>query len=67
MGRFSFRKISPRGLYARSVLMTLLPTFVILTLMIIYYYNGHLRLVNTKLAQAVARDVDLIDRTCALE
>lgn len=67
MARLSFRKLSPKGLYARSVLMTLLPTFVILSLMIIYYYNGHLRSVNTKLAQSVAREVDLINQTCVLE
>ena len=67
MARFSLRKISPKGLYARSVLMTLLPMILILTLMTIYYYNGHLRSVNTKLVQAMARDVDLIDRTCTLE
>ncbi|MEO9970803.1 MAG: ATP-binding protein [Hyphomonadaceae bacterium] len=47
--------------------MTLLPTFIILSLMIVYYYNGHLRSVNTKLAQSVARDVDLIAQTCTME
>lgn len=47
--------------------MTLLPMLIILTLMTIYYYNGHLRSVNTKLVQAVARDVDLLDQTCTLE
>jgi two-component system osmolarity sensor histidine kinase EnvZ len=64
--RLSFRKVFPRGLYARSVLMTLLPVTIILTLMTIYYYNGHLRAVNTKLIQAVARDVDFIDQTCQI-
>jgi len=65
--RLSFRKVFPRGLYARSVLMTLLPVTIILTLMTFYYYNGHLRSVNTKLIQAVARDVDFIDQTCQLD
>lgn len=65
--RLSFRKVFPRGLYARSVLMTLLPVTIILTLMTIYYYNGHLQAVNTKLIQAVARDVDFIDQTCQLD
>jgi len=67
MVRLSFRKIFPRGLYARSVLMTLLPTVIILALMTVYYYNGHLRTVNTKLMQAVARDVDLVNQTCLIE
>ncbi len=67
MIRLSFRKIFPRGLYARSVLMTLLPVTIILTLMTAYYYNSHLRSVNIKLIQAVARDVDLVDQTCELE
>ncbi|MEO1475635.1 MAG: ATP-binding protein [Pseudomonadota bacterium] len=62
-----FRDIFPKGLYARSVLMTLLPVIIILTLMTIYYYNGHLRAVNLKLSQAVAREVVLIDQTCAAE
>ena len=65
--RLSFQKVFPRGLYARSVLMTLLPVTIILALMTIYYFNGHLRAVNNKLIQAVAREVDLVDQTCAME
>ncbi|MEL7479991.1 MAG: ATP-binding protein [Pseudomonadota bacterium] len=59
-----FREIFPKGLYARSVLLTLLPVVIILILMTLYYYNGHLRSVNTRLSQALARDVLLIDEIC---
>ena len=58
------RDVFPKGLYARSVLMTLLPVVVILSLMTLYYYNGHLRSVNEKLSQAVAREAALIDQIC---
>lgn len=60
----SFRAVSPKGLYARSVLLTLLPLSLILALTTLYYYNGHLRAVNSKLSQGVARQLALIDRFC---
>ncbi|MEO0882654.1 MAG: ATP-binding protein [Pseudomonadota bacterium] len=59
-----WRNLFPKGLYARSVLLTLLPVVIILSLMTIYYYNGHLRTVNLKLSQAVARELVLVDQTC---
>ena len=65
MSEWSFRKISPKGLYARSMLLTLLPLSVILMLTTLYYYNGHLRSVNSKLSQGVSRQILLIDRFCA--
>ncbi|MEM9669333.1 MAG: ATP-binding protein [Pseudomonadota bacterium] len=67
MIRIPWRNLFPKGLYARSVLMTLLPVLIILSLMTVYYYNGHLRSVNLKLSQAVAREIVLIDQTCAAE
>lgn len=60
-----WRNLFPRGLYARSILMTLLPVVIILALMTVYYYNGHLRSVNLKLSQAVAREVVLVDQICS--
>ena len=66
MMRLSFRQIFPKGLYARSVLLSLLPVLVVLALMTIYYFNGHLRTVNTKLSQSLARQVSLIQETCEL-
>ena len=60
----SFRKVFPRGLYARSALLSLVPILVVLALMTTYYFNGHLRTVNTKLSQGLARQVSLIEETC---
>lgn len=65
MSGVSWRTLFPKGLYARSILMTLLPVIIILLLMIIYYYNGHLRAVNLKLSQAVAREVVIVENECA--
>lgn len=64
MAFVSFRQVFPKGFYARSVLLTLLPLTVMLTLMSIYYFNGHLRTVNAKLSQSLAREILLIDETC---
>ncbi|MEL7452611.1 MAG: ATP-binding protein [Pseudomonadota bacterium] len=65
MAGVPLRDVFPKGLYARSVLLTVLPVTIILALMTLYYYNGHLRSMNTRLSQSVAREVALIDRTCA--
>lgn len=64
MAWVSFRQIFPKGFYARSVLLTLLPVAIILTLMTIYYFNGHLRTVNGRLSQTLAREIVLIEETC---
>jgi len=64
MARPSFRAISPKGLYARSVLLTLVPVVVVMVLMTLYYFNGHLRTVNGKLSQGVARQLLLVQETC---
>lgn len=64
---FSFRRIFPKGLYARSALLSLVPILVVLALMTIYYFYGHLTTVNTKLSQGVARQVSLIVETCRVD
>lgn len=64
MSLLSFRRLSPKGLYARSVLLSLLPVMVVMSLMTIYYFNGHLRTINTKLSQSVAREIALIHENC---
>lgn len=66
MARPLLRSLSPRGLYARSVLITLVPVLVVLALMTLYYFNGHLRAVNTKLSQGVARQILLIKENCEI-
>lgn len=64
MSGLSFRRIFPKGLYARSALLSLVPILVVLALMTIYYFNGHLRTINTKLSQNLARQVSLVQETC---
>ena len=58
------RDITPRGLYARSMLMVIAPVVLILTLMTWYYYNSHIAEVNRKLAQSIARDASLVQAYC---
>ncbi|MEH6695322.1 MAG: ATP-binding protein [Hyphomonas sp.] len=58
------RDITPRGLYARSLLMVVAPVVLILALMTWYYYDSHLAEVNRKLAQAIARDAAQIQSFC---
>ncbi len=58
------RDITPRGLYARSLLLFLGPVVIILALMAWYYYSSHIAEVNRKLAQGIARDANLIRDMC---
>ncbi len=58
------RDITPRGLYARSLLMVVAPVVLILALVTWYYYDSHLAEVNRKLAQSIARDAALIQSYC---
>lgn len=58
------RDITPRGLYARSLLIILVPVLLILSIMTWYYYSSHVAEVNRKLAQAIARDASLIQAAC---
>ncbi len=59
------RDITPRGLYARSLLMLVAPVALILTLMTWYYYDNHIAEVNRKLAQSIARDISIVQAYCA--
>ncbi|MFN7164492.1 MAG: ATP-binding protein [Hyphomonas sp.] len=58
------RDFTPRGLYARTLLLLLVPVLLILSLMTLYYYSSHVAEVNRKLAQAIARDASLIRAAC---
>ena len=58
------RDITPRGLYARSLLIILAPVLIILCLMTWYYYSNHIAEVNRKLGQGIARDASLIRDAC---
>lgn len=61
------RDITPRGLYARSLLLILTPVVLILSLMTWYYYSSHIAEMNRKLGQGIARDASLIQEICADE
>ena len=61
---FRLRDITPRGLYARSLLMVVLPVVLILMLTTFYYYASHIAEVNRKLGQAIARDVSVVQDYC---
>lgn len=61
---FRLRDITPRGLYARSLLMVVLPIVLILMLTTWYYYSSHIAEVNRKLGQSIARDVSLVQDYC---
>ncbi len=58
------RDVMPHGLYARSLLLLVAPLLVILGLMTWYYYSSHIAEVNRKLAQAIARDVRMVQAAC---
>lgn len=64
MARLRLRDIAPRGLYARTLLLLLVPVLLILSLMTWYYYSSHVAEVNRKLGQAIARDAGLIRAAC---
>ncbi len=64
MAQLRFRDITPRGLYARTLLLLLGPVLLILGLMTWYYYANQVAEVNRKLAQAITRDAGLIRATC---
>ena len=64
---FRLRDYTPRGLYARMVALLLIPVLVILGLTTFYYYNNHVRDVNQKLSQSIARQIGLIAEFCNMQ
>ena len=64
---FRLRDYTPRGLYARMAALLLVPVLVILALTTAYYYNNHIRDVNAKLSQSIAREIGLIAQYCNVE
>ncbi len=64
MATLRLRDVTPRGLYARTLLLLLVPVLLILSLMTWYYYSTHVAEVNRKLAQAIAREANLIRAAC---
>jgi two-component system osmolarity sensor histidine kinase EnvZ len=64
MAMLRLRDITPRGLYARTLLLLLVPVLLILGLMTWYYYSSQVAEVNRKFAQAITRDANLIRAAC---
>jgi len=65
MSVFRLRNYTPRGLNARLALLVALPVVLVFTIFAIYYYQEHIKDVNEKLSQSIAREVGLLIQTCA--
>ncbi len=46
------------------MLLSIVPIVVVLILMTVYYFNGHMRTINTKLSQGLARQISLVQEHC---
>lgn len=62
---FRLRDYTPRGLYARLGTLVALPVIAIFSIFALYYYQEHIRDVNEKLSQSIAREIGLIVDICA--
>ncbi|MEM9053831.1 MAG: ATP-binding protein [Pseudomonadota bacterium] len=65
MSMFRLRDYTPRGLYARLAALVAVPVIAIFAIFALYYYQEHIRDVNEKLSQSIAREVGLIVDVCA--
>ncbi|MCI4644792.1 MAG: ATP-binding protein [Hyphomonadaceae bacterium] len=54
------RDITPKGYWPRIALIAFLPIVAMMVGMTLYFFGGHMRSVNERLADAVARDTALI-------
>ena len=57
-----FRDITPRGFYARSLLIVLLPLVVLLITMTWFFFDTHIAQVSRKLSQSVSGEVAEVTR-----
>ncbi len=57
---FRFRDYTPRGFYARSLLIVILPLVLLLLVMSIVFFESHIRQVSRKLSQTMAGDAATI-------
>ncbi len=60
---FRLRDFTPRGFYARSILIVLVPLVLLLIMMTWFFFNTHIAEVSRKLSQTIAGDVALIETT----
>ncbi len=64
MPSFRIRDYTPRGLYARLAALVAVPVIAISILTTLYYYQKHIKIVNEKLSQSIAREIGLIVDFC---
>jgi two-component system osmolarity sensor histidine kinase EnvZ len=61
-----FRRNLPRGLFARSLLIIVLPMLILQTVLVFVFMERHWQMVTNRLSAAVTRDIasiiDLLDR-----
>ncbi len=65
MSSFRLRDYTPKSLYGRLATLVALPVIAIFAIFALYYYQEHIRDVNEKLSQSIAREVGLIVDICA--
>ena len=56
------RDFTPRGFYARSLLLVLLPLVLLLIVMTWLFYDSHIQQVSRKMSQSVAGEVAEVTR-----
>lgn len=64
MSSFRLRDYTPKSLYGRLATLVALPVIAIFAIFALYYYQEHIRDVNEKLSQSIAREVGLIVDIC---
>lgn len=65
MSGFRLRNYTPKSLYGRLAALVMLPVIAIFAIFAIYYYQEHIRDVNQKLSQSIARETGLVINICA--
>ena len=65
MSSFRLRDYTPKSLYGRLATLVALPVIAIFAIFSLYYYQEHIRDVNEKLSQSIAREVGLIVDVCS--
>nr|WP_070960387.1 ATP-binding protein [Hyphomonas sp. Mor2] len=64
MSSFRLRDYTPKSLYGRLATLVALPVIAIFAIFALYYYQEHIRDVNEKLSQSIAREVGLMVDVC---
>ena len=58
---YRLRDFTPRGFYARSILIVLVPLILLLSMITWFFFNTHIAEVSRKLSQTIAGDTALIE------